>query len=278
MNLGALSGRESMNPLQEGKLIIKECAPLVSVVIPCFNHGNYILDAIESVAAQTFDDYEIIVVNDGSTDHGTIVALHDIAASGIQVLHTSNRGPAEARNHGIRHARGKYILPLDADDKIAPHYLELAAAVLERDEEVGVVYGKIQFFGELVGEWQQPEYCPNRILIENMIVVSGVFRRTDWRLVGGYRQNMRHGWEDWDFWLAFVELKRKIVKLPEVVFYYRIRKDSRTRTLSLIRNVWLFMQLVRNHPRLYLANSRSFLGLLMQLVRIKINKQFLLRS
>jgi glycosyltransferase involved in cell wall biosynthesis len=219
------------------------------------------------VRSQTFTDYEIIIVDDGSTDTQTQNVLNELAGCGIQVMRTSNKGPAVARNYGIRLARGSYILPLDADDKIAPCFLERAVDILDGDPLVGAVYGKVEFFGETTGEWVQPDYSPTRILFDNMIVASTVFRRSDWLLIGGYRPNMRHGWEDWDFWLSFVELGRKVVKLPTVVFYYRILKDSRTRSLSLIRKFRLFLQLVCNHKRLYIANGRTLLGILLKNMR-----------
>lgn len=244
--------------------------PLVSIIIPCYNHGCFIHDAITSVHSQTFAEYEIIVVDDGSTDELTHCVLNELVVTGIRVIRTSNQGLATARNNGISIAQGEYILPLDADDMIAPRFLELAVGVLDHDPSVGVVYGNVEFFGEAAGEWLLPDYSPVRILVDNMIVASAVFRRADWQLVGGYRQYMRHGWEDWDFWLSLVELGREIVKLPNVVFYYRIRKDSMTRTLSLTRKIWLFTQLVSYHSSLYLTNIWPIIGMLLQ----KINNRF----
>jgi glycosyltransferase involved in cell wall biosynthesis len=236
--------------------------PRLSVVLPCYNHGSYLPEAIASVRKQTFLPVEIIVVNDGSTDQETLALLAEFSESDIKVLHTANLGLAAARNHGIDKAAGEYILPLDADDRIAPGYLEAAVRELEGDSQVGIVYGQVEFFGERQGLWSQSVFSPERLLYENMIVASAVFRRADWKRVGGYRETMRYGWEDWDFWLSLVELGCKVVKLPEVVFHYRIRKNSMTRSLSKWQKFRMLLRLIRNHPRLYVENFWSvFRGL-----------------
>lgn len=227
-------------------------APKVSVVIPCYNHGRYLGEALASVRAQTLRDVEIIVVDDGSTDAGTLRVLDELTGSDVQVLRVPNQGPAAARNAGIRQARGTYLLPLDADDRIAPTYLEQAVTLLDHDPAVGVVYGRVELFGAETGLWDQPDYSSALILLENMVVATAVFRRADWQRVGGYRAAMRSGWEDWDFWLALVEQGRQFVRLPDVLFHYRIRHDSRDRSLTLPTKARLMLQLVRNHPALYL--------------------------
>lgn len=235
---------------------MSETSPPVSVVIPCYNLGPYLREAVDSVRAQTLHGVEIIIVNDGSTEMATLGVLQELEKeSGIQVLHTSNRGLAAARNYGISHACGKYILPLDADDRLAPGYLQAAVRELEDDPQVGIVYGGVEFFGERSGLWSQPDFSVSHLLCENMIVASAVYRRSDWELVGGYRGAMCHGWEDWDFWISLVECGCKVVRLPEVVFYYRIRKDSMTRSLTTRQKLLMFLRLVRNHPRLYAMNS-----------------------
>jgi glycosyltransferase involved in cell wall biosynthesis len=98
--------------------------PKISVIIPCFNQGPYLDEAVDSVLAQTFQDFEILVVDDGSTDAETIKILRDFARPKTRIIRTENQGLSAARNNGIREAMGEYILPLDADDKIGPGYLE----------------------------------------------------------------------------------------------------------------------------------------------------------
>ena len=90
--------------------------PLISVVIPCYNDGKYLPETIERLKQQTFTDYEIIIVNDGSTDKQTLEVLDALSTTGIVVLHKENGRMSSARNHGVRHAKGEYIAALDADD------------------------------------------------------------------------------------------------------------------------------------------------------------------
>ena len=114
--------------------------PRVSVVIPCYNHGAFLQETLESLHAQTFTNFEVIVVDDGSTDALTVALLDSLVEPGLRVIRTENRGVSAARNRGIAEPRGEYILPLDSDDKIAPNYLEKTVTILDEDRDVGVVY------------------------------------------------------------------------------------------------------------------------------------------
>lgn len=224
------------------------------MVIPCYNHGGYILDAVESVLNQTFHDIEIVVVNDGSTDLDTCSVFPVIEQKGCRVIHTTNQGPARARNSGIFAGKGEYILPLDADDMISRDFIRKAVSHLDADNELGVVYGMVQHFGEADGLWRKPPFTVGRLLIENMIVATALFRKTDWRAVGGYNAEMKEGWEDWDFWLSVAAIPRKVLRLEDEFFFYRIRQGSRTRSLPLRVKIRLFLRLILNHKALYLCN------------------------
>src|SRR5207247_5323291 len=116
-------------------------APRVSVVIPVFDAGDQLARALESVARQTYRDFEVVVVDDGSTDRRTLAILEAAAREpGVTVHRTENGGPARARNVAIERARGAYVLPLDADDYLAPAFLERTASLLDADPAPGVVY------------------------------------------------------------------------------------------------------------------------------------------
>ncbi len=226
-------------------------APLVTVVIPCYNHGKFIKESIDSVLAQTYADFEIVVVNDGSTDPLTTTLLGDFQREKTTVVHTANQGLAEARNTGIRRARGRYILPLDADDRIAPAYLEQAVAILEADPEVGIVYCRAQLFGAADCEWQLPEYSLEAMLFDNIIFCSALFRREDWQLSGGYDPGMIYGWEDYEFWLGLLERGRRVVKIPEILFYYRVASDSMVRSRERWQKVAMFERAYQRHQALF---------------------------
>ena len=183
----------------------------VSVIIPCYNQGRFVDEAVASVRAQSFQDYEIIIVDDGSTD-GSAAILQGYNEEKICVLSTSNQGLASARNNGIQKASGKYILPLDADDAIQPTYLEQGVQLLEENENLGIVYCRAALFGAVETEWNLPEYSLSEMLLDNVIFCSALFRKSDWQAVGGYDPGMVYGWEDYDFWLSLIELGREVGK------------------------------------------------------------------
>jgi glycosyltransferase involved in cell wall biosynthesis len=228
--------------------------PKVSVVIPCFNQAQFIGEAIASVQAQTCRDFEIIIVNDGSTDSESAAILDSYSSPAIKVIHTPNRGVACARNHGIGQATGLYVLPLDADDKIADSYMEKAVAVLDSNPYVGIVYCQAEFFGEKTGLWELPEYSFPEILLWNMIFCSGFYRRSDWERAGGYNPNMKYGLADYDFWLSLVGLGREVYQIPERLFMYRQRSGSMNKSITGDEMVYLYTQLYKNHAELYSEN------------------------
>lgn len=236
--------------------------PTVSVVIPCFNQGQFIDEAVDSVLAQSFTDFEIIVVNDGSTDELTNKLLQNYCKEKTQVIVTTNMGLAEARNNGIARASGKYILPLDADDRIDSTYLEKAVAILNVDSETGIVYCNARLFGAVETEWLLPEYSLPRMLIDNVIFCSAFFRRDDWLESGGYDPGMIYGWEDYEFWLGLIERGRKVVRLEDVLFSYRVASDSMVRSREKWQKVAMFRRIYQRHQRLFSENIGVWLDTL----------------
>lgn len=229
---------------------------LVSVVIPCYNYGQYIDEAIQSILAQTYKNYEIIIVDDGSTDENTLETLKKYQDTYI-VKRIDRSGPSVARNIGIELAKGEFILPLDADDLIHKDYLMEAIRAYEENPSLGIVYCEAEFFGSMHGKWNLPEYKFPDILLDNCIFVSSVFRRSDWKDVGGFNANMKNEWEDYDFWLKLIEKGRSVYRIPRVLFYYRRGHVSRS-SRSLDRFLPLYMQLFENHRQLYLENIQVF--------------------
>ena len=205
----------------------------VSVLMPCYNDGAYIEEAVASVWAQTWPEMELIVVDDGSTDAQTRQVLDQLAAQGrCTLLRQENSGPAAARNNAFRHASGDYVLPLDADDRIAPDYVEKAVACLESDERAAVCYCRGEMFGETEGPWILPDYSLGEMLVDNVVFVTALMRREAYEQVGGFDEAMRLGMEDYDFFLSLLERGWTIRQLPETLFFYRIKDGSRSRQLS----------------------------------------------
>jgi len=231
---------------------------MVSVVVPCYNQGQYLDEAVESVLNQSFQDFEIIIVDDGSSDPETIEILDSYNRPKTSLIRTTNQGLASARNRGISESAGEYILPLDSDDKIGSSYLEKAVSILEANDRVGIVYCKAELFGDAFGPWNLPPYRFPDILLGNQIFCSAFFRRTDWVKVNGY--NPFGGWEDFDFWLSLIELGREVLCLPDTLFFYRKRAGSMIARMSRELQVRGFAQLFRNHPKLYMDNIAALVN------------------
>jgi glycosyltransferase involved in cell wall biosynthesis len=237
----------------------------VSVIITCHNLGQYIDEAVKSVLAQTYEDFEIILVDDGSTDEETLEVLKDYHPPKTRVIRTSNQGLACSRNNGIKACTGKYILPLDADDKFGRIYLEKAVRLLEANEKIGIVYCKAEYFGKMTGPWNLPPYRFPDILLNAMIFCSAMFRKSDWTKVKGYNPNMVYGWEDYDFWLSLIEFGREVVYIPETLFFRRVRSRSMTATMTREQLIYSYTQLFRNHAKLYSENLDFLIGELLDL-------------
>jgi glycosyltransferase involved in cell wall biosynthesis len=206
---------------------------LVSIIVPCYNQAQYLPEALDSVLAQTYSNWECIIVNDGSPDNTEIVAKEWIKKDErFKYLKKENGGLSSARNAGIKISTGSYILPLDADDKIGKDYLRLGVEVLNNNPEVKIVYGEAQLFGSESGIWFLSSFSLRQLALENMIYCSAFFRRSDFDLCNGYDETFLHGWEDWDLWLGILRKGGSVVKLPEVQFYYRKKINSMIENLK----------------------------------------------
>lgn len=246
----------------------------VSIIMPCFNDGKYINESIKSVINQTYNNIELIIVDDGSTDEETINILQKINHPKIKLLKTNRVGPSGARNKGIEYSTGKYILPLDSDDIIYNTYIEKAVNIISKNENIGIVYCKAEFFGERDGLWDLPTYSINEMLINNVIFVTALFRKDDWNAIGGFDISFKYGLEDYDFWLGILELEREVVQIQEVLFRYRIKKISRSKSFEVnINNIKdTYSNLYKKHSRLYLNHIDEYT---MHLRNYMIDQQFI---
>jgi glycosyltransferase involved in cell wall biosynthesis len=224
--------------------------PKVSVIIPCYNYGHVIEEAVESVLSQAMQDFEIIIVNDGSTDKFTNDLLTNYTKPKTKVIHQNNQGLAMARNNGIAKASGEYILPLDADNKITPTYLEKAVKILDNNPEIGIVYSDAIFFGERKGLWKLPDFKFENLLVCNFIDACSVVRKKVWVAVGGFDPRMPvPGYEDWDFWIGAFEAGWEFFKLSEPLFIYRWRSTSMIHNCNIPENRKLLIAYVVSKHR-----------------------------
>jgi glycosyltransferase involved in cell wall biosynthesis len=222
----------------------------LSIIIPCFNDGQFIKEALASVEVCKDSIYEVIIVNDGSTDPFTCKVLKELKNSGYQTIEQTNQGLAAARNKGIKAARGEYILPLDSDNRIHPDYIYKGIEILDRFPDVAVVYGDVERFGEGIDNIEKipnfnllyenisfvngfrsvqkvPEFNLSWLINHNYIDACAVFRKSVWAECGHYDVNMPFGcYEDWDLWLSIAKKGYKFYHIPEILFDYRVRPIS----------------------------------------------------
>jgi glycosyltransferase involved in cell wall biosynthesis len=218
------TGLWNASPLQGERL--RPAGPVdLSVVIPCYDYGQLLVDAIASFERNAPERCELLVVDDGSTQPRTLEVLEILRRGGYPIIHQPNGGLAAARNRGIREARGRYILPLDADNRLVPGFLASAIRALDADPEVGVVYGDRIDFGARSGRLRVRDFDLDTLLWANFIDACAVYRREIWEGGGGYDAGALV-WEDWEFWISAAERGWRFLRLDEPGFEYRVRPNS----------------------------------------------------
>ncbi|MGN1019082.1 MAG: glycosyltransferase [Aristaeellaceae bacterium] len=233
--------------------------PMVSVIMPCYNDGCYLPETIASLRRQTYDNLELIVIDDGSDDPETLRILQELDFPQLQLLHANRSYPAAARNAGAAAARGEYLLPLDADDLIEPDYIRQAVEVLEKNPDVGAVYCHADLFGDAKGPWGLPDFDVSRMLIDNIVFVTALMRKRVFDEVGGFDATLTRGVEDYDFFLSVLEKGWQIQQLPETLFHYRAKPNSRSRQFARNQEAFFdtYRMLYQKHIALYRAHMES---------------------
>ncbi len=203
--------------------------PLVSFIIPYYNAGATIQETVDSIFNQTYPNFDIWLINDGSTDPFSIEKLKDFEGNDkIHLLHQENAGPSVARNLAIRHCNAEYIVPLDSDDLIDSQSIG-EGIIAFKNAEIGVVYGNIEYFGEDETLKIQSDFSIERQLIMNQIAVTALIRKAVYNQVGYYDDFLsKPGLEDWEFWLRVGQSNWKFVKLDCTFFKARLINSSRT--------------------------------------------------
>ena len=221
--------------------------PLVSVIVPIYNAAPFLQETLDSILASTYRPLEVVMVDDGSCDDSLSIAQkYCTQHTECQVIAQENRGVSAARNAAITAAKGTYILPVDADDKIADTFIEKAVKAIQEDHTIRVVGCRCWLFGVMDKEWQLPKFSHSLLARKNMIPATALYRKVDWESCGGYCEEEIYR-EDWDFWLSMMELGGTFHKLDEVLFYYRISINSR-RVLAKGRKKIIVDAINRRHP------------------------------
>jgi len=216
-----------------------------------------LLQALDSIEVQKINyAVEIIIVDDGSSDAATLQKLDDLKALNYTVIHQTNGGPGKARNAGIQVAMGKYILPLDADNKISPDYINKAVPVLEKNQ-ADIVYAAPQFFGDTEIKNRQFKVRPFDdlgLVTGNCADACAVFKKEVWVKNGGYDEAMpSYGFEDWDFWISASKNNYVFHFINEKLYHYRILHNSMISVFdNKERTVIIHRYLAKKHAAFFL--------------------------
>ncbi len=246
---------------------IKE-QPLVSIIVVTHNYSNHLTDVVACLLNQTYENLEIIIIDDGSSDESLSVATnlsnkYEYVLP-IRVYRLNNVGPSAARNFGVQHCNGKYFLPLDADDRIASTYIEKTVPVLEADDKLGFVYVDQLYFGDTNKYHNLPEYDFEKLCNNNYIGYCSLIRREAFDQVGGYDSENWGYYEDWDLWIRLGLAARSGKHLAELLFFYNHHSSSSLSLYSLRLDPIYRAYLICKRPKLYaesvVSNSKLLLS------------------
>lgn len=238
------------NPTQVKQHIMT--APVVSIIVPCYNDEKYIEETLDSILRQSFSSWECIIINDGSKDTTETLVLNKIKFDKrFNYIYQNNTGVCVARNNAIKTSIGEYILCLDADDLISNNFLEETVNLLELNPSLTIATSTVNFFGRSKGVLKVVSYDLDILLAANQIVITSLFRRVDFDKVGGFNENMKDGFEDWDFWISVLKNGGNVTCAKQAVFYYRLQNKSRNNLISLEKEKKLRYQMWDNHKELF---------------------------
>jgi glycosyltransferase involved in cell wall biosynthesis len=256
--------------------------PSVTFVIPCYNHGRFVADAVTSCLRQTGCRVRVVVVDDGSTDPATPAACDACprlpgATERVRVVHTHNQGLPAARNAGVSTAhdwerasgeRTDYFAFLDADDFVEPTFVSaLHAALAGQGDDVSHAYCQERLVELAKGVWAVPEWDPLLMMVTNLHPVTALVRRAKLEAVGGFDETMREGYEDWDLWLKFVERGWRGVRVREPLFNWRRHSAVTMIIEATTRHGRLFRRLMANHADLYARHATELLAISNDMLR-----------
>lgn len=231
-------------------------AGCVTVAVSLYNYAAFVLEALDSVRAQSHAALDLIVVDDASTDEGPEMVARWLAAHhgrfrSVRLLrHPRNRGLSAARNTAFAAARTEAVFVLDADNLLYPSAIAKLSPLLDRSG-AAVAYSQLAFFGRESGLGYAAEWDRDLFRQGNYVDAMALVRRSAWAQVGGYAP-LDLGWEDYDLWLSFIEQGLAGVFLPEILCRYRVHGQSMLRTVTDAQGQRVRAQLARRHPWLEL--------------------------
>jgi len=228
--------------------------PSISVVVPCYNGGKFLDQLTASLARQTFRDFEIVVVNDGSTDPATQGKLAALDPA-IRVIHQENRGLSAARNAGFSASRADLVMNLDCDDQLEPTYLEETLKALQAaPPEAGFVFTHVRVVG--AGQGIEKRYFNAfDVLFKNVIGYTMLIRKTAWLKAGRYDETMRDGYEDWEFNLRLIYSGFLGIEIAKPLFLYTASTQGMLIGHSSRMHAALWRRIRKKHRDLYRVSN-----------------------
>jgi glycosyltransferase involved in cell wall biosynthesis len=219
--------------------------PLVSVVIPIYNYGLQFEKTLQSVFNSKYENIEIIIVNDGSTDEYVLKKLKSLnQIPNVFLIEIENAGPSKARNIGINSSKGEFILPLDADDQIDSDYISSCVTILKNNKNISPVYCDTNHIGEINGPEKRPEWSLERLIQGPFIVNCSMFHKKAFDEVGGYDEELK-GWEDYDLWMRMAKKGYKGKRIPKTLFtYFHHEKDGTVSTEANLNQQELYNKII----------------------------------
>lgn len=228
--------------------------PLVSIIVPCYMQAQYLPEALASVLHQDFENWECIIINDGSLDETDSVAKKWIKKDcRFKYKKIENNGVSNARNVGVSLSKGSYILPLDSDDVMSANYISALLSVIQNNRNIRVAYGLLSKFGLYNGLCELPHFNFDYLIFSNMIHCSGLYRIEDFKLTGGYDTGMKEGYEDWEFWINLLKKGGIGKQVDTACLYYRSKQESRATKIDLKKRYKLLAYIYNKHSELYQA-------------------------
>lgn len=224
---------------------------LVSIVIPCYNDFEFVGEAVNSAINQTYKHIEIIIVDDGSNLE-TKKVLKAFNHQKIKIISQENKGLSAARNKGIKESKGEFVLLLDSDDKFDLSFISKAMKIFEKEANCGVVtcWGEKFMNSKSLQKFKPTGGVVKNFLFQNSAIGTSIMRKLCWHEIGGYDENMKHGYEDWEFYIRLTK-KWKVCVIPEVLFFYRQREDSMRKNAIKNYDKHIKEYILKKHKDLY---------------------------
>lgn len=253
--------------------------PLISIIIPYYNCEQYIEETLASIEGQTYKNFEVILVNDGSKEDSTLFLKNLLKHKNIHYLYQDNKGVSAARNLGATIAKGEFLLFVDADNKLHSHYLEKTHKTLLSNPKCKLVYTKAEFFEAKTGVWDIPTYTQFQdLLFSNKIDSLALIKKSDFELLNGFDETFNTH-EDWDYWIRLLKDGGEVIFLDEVLYYYRKRLDKTSLTDMLIENPTInkkdWQKIYIKHSDIYIEHNLSFLELIQAYQKHRKNHHWL---